>query len=104
MLGTSSSIANVGDRSEERRRDFTPRDNMHIYIYNYNYNYNYYIYSICYVIVRLRRLHCSIVVNSSGQNFGLTHVMTSRIGYVFIDTSFCYCYRAARTEGTIYWC
>ena len=91
MRGTSSSIANVGDRSEKRRRDFTPRNNMHIY-------------SICYVIVRLRRLHCSIVVNSYGQNFGLTDVMRSRIGYVLIDTSFCYCYRAARTEGTIYWC
>ena len=94
MLGMSSSIANVGDRRKEG--GISP----HVI----------YIYSICYVIVRLRRLtiqvHCSIhvVVNSSGQNFGLTDVMRSRIGYVLIATSFCYCYCAARTEGTIYWC
>ena len=86
MLGTSSSIANVGDRRKEG--GISP----HVI----------YIYSICYVIVRLRRLtiqfqvHCSIHV-------GLTDVMRSRIGYVLIATSFCYCYRAARTEGTIYW-
>ena len=88
MRGTSSSIA-IDQRKEG---GISPHV---IYMH---------IYSICYVIVRLRRLHCSIVVNSSGQNFGLTDVMRSTISYVLINTSFCYCYRAARTEGTIYWC
>ena len=76
-------------RSEERRRDFTPRD-MHLLRNS----------TVTYV-----QVHCSVhvVVNSSGPNFGLTDVMRSRIGYVLIATSFC-CYRAARTEGTIYWC